>query len=169
MNIYRESIHSMQVDIHVGRGAIHASRKLPKSEAQAGAEAAREEAERSRRKPGEPLNYALPMTLAWAARLPPELRPHELIRVYARIANHLALGWDDTEATHAVFRHLVSSPRANRRGFPQQIRAEILALQWHYVQRFPYMTSEREHFRSRLAAWRGPRGSVQESVGAAQA
>ena len=151
MNIYRESNRRVPVGIFVGFDVASESRKSAKSEVQSRIDAARDEAERRKRKPCQPLNVPLPRTFAWAATLPPDVRPHALIRSYPRITNNLALGWDDVDATHAYFGHLVKSTRTGRRGFPEQMMSEILALYWHYVNRFPYMASETERSRSRLA------------------
>jgi hypothetical protein len=138
MSIYRKSINGIFSDIHVHpakapREAPYKS--APKlSEAQLHAERAREEAAKSRRKRGEPLNVPLPRTLAWATRLPLDIQPHELIRLYARIANQLAGGWDEPDATRTYFEQLLISERKNRKGFPEQVESELLALRRHYME-----------------------------------
>jgi hypothetical protein len=105
---------------------------LPKSEAELRAEQSREEVGKSKRGRGEPLNTPLPRTLAWAAQLPPNIQPHELIRLYARIANQLAGDWDEPDATRAYFKRLLVSQRGNRRGFPKQVESELAGLLLHY-------------------------------------
>ena len=94
--------------------------------------AAREEVEKLKRK-GEPTNLALPRTKEWAANLPPDVQPHELIRTFGRVANLLAASWNDSEATVACFYHLLSDTRANRKGFPPKVKTELLTLQSYFV------------------------------------
>ncbi len=136
MSIYRKGLDNVYADVHATRfGALGEPSKpatQAKAVARSPAEAAREAAERSKRKRGEPLNVPLPRTLAWAATLAPDVQPHELIRLYARIANHLALGWEDTHATLAYFEQLLVTNRANRNGFPKQVESELVALRLHY-------------------------------------
>ena len=81
------------------------------------AEAAREQAEKRKRSAGEPLSVLLPETVAWAAQLPSDIPPHELMRSFARIANRLAGGWNEPDATLACFQQLLMTQRPRRKGF----------------------------------------------------
>jgi hypothetical protein len=107
--------------------------KSAKSEAQLRADAARNEAEKSKRSKAEPINIALPRTLDWALKLPREVQPQELIRLFGRIANNLAANWSDPEVTVAYFSDLLVDTRGCRRGFPPQVVNELLTLQAYYA------------------------------------
>jgi hypothetical protein len=137
MSIYRKGLDNVFNEVNAE--PIRALRESAKPaaratvEAQSSAEAAREQAEKSKRKKGEPLNVPLPRTLAWAADLPPDIQPHELIRSYARIVNHLALGWEDPDATRSHFDELLVGKRANRKGFPKQVETELIALRRYFA------------------------------------
>jgi hypothetical protein len=97
----------------------------------------REQAERAKRSKGEPANIPLPMTRAWFERLPADVRPHELLRSFGRIANLLAASWNEPEATNRYFDHLLVDRRGSRKGFPTEVMREIFALRAHYVQQHP--------------------------------
>ena len=107
--------------------------KSAKSEAQLRADAARNEAEKSKRSKAEPINIALPRTLEWAFNLPREVQPQELIRSFGRVANNLAANWGDQDATVAYFSDLLVDTRGCRRGFPPQVVNELLGLQAYYA------------------------------------
>jgi hypothetical protein len=100
-----------------------------KSQAQLRASEAVNEAERSKRSKATPNNVALPRTVVWAAKLPGDVQPQELIRSFGRIANLLAANWDDAQATAACFNQLLTHSRGYRRGFPPKVVTELLALQ----------------------------------------
>ena len=110
-----------------------APRPAEKSEAQLLAAAARNEAEKSSRGKATPTNVALPRTLAWAAKLPPNVQPKELLRSFGRIANLLAANWDDAAATTACFHRLLVDSRGCRSGFPPNVTSELLALQSYFA------------------------------------
>lgn len=104
-----------------------------KSEAQLRADAARNEAEKSKRSKAEPTNVALPRTLEWAFNLPRDVQPQELLRSFGRVANLLAANWADADATVACFSQLLVDTRGCRRGFPQEVVKELLTLQTYYA------------------------------------
>ena len=104
----------------------------PRYKADSTPEAERKAAERSKRGKAEPTNIALPRTLAWAATLPADVQPTALIRLYGRIANVLALDWNDPLAITADFDQLLIERRENRKGFPPIIVTELRALARHY-------------------------------------
>ncbi len=132
MSTYRKSSDKGPTDIHVDFGVTHAQWESTSSDALLRAGAVREEGERSKRSKGEPSNAVLSRTAAWAAGLPPEIQPHELLRLFARVANQLAADWTEPDATRAYFRELLTSRRATRAGFPEQVESELLALSRYY-------------------------------------
>lgn len=107
-------------------------RPAEKTEVERMRDAAHEEAERNKRSRGSPSNTALPRTLTWAASLPPDVRPYELLRQYGRIANLLAASWNDADATYAYLDELLVDHRGNRKGFPPEVMQELLGLRTHY-------------------------------------
>ena len=126
MSIYRKPDHEETPDHDVRfTGA-------PRSKAESMLEAEREAAEQRKRSKAEPTNIALPRTLAWAATLPPDVQPTALIRLYGRIANVLALDWNDPLAVAADFDQLLMERRGKRKGFPPIIVTELRALARHY-------------------------------------
>ena len=141
MSIYRNVSNILFNDIYIHPS--HAARERtkptapPMSDAELHVQREREEAERSKRKQGEPLNVPLPRTRAWFAKLPHCCQPHELMRLYARIANHFAVGWDDPDGTRVYLDQLLMSYRPNRQGFPEQVQSELLALRRHYIELHP--------------------------------
>lgn len=64
----------------------------------------------------------------WIDALPPEARPRDLPRSYARVANRIALCWPDKALCAVLFESLLVDKRAGRRGFPPQIKAELVRL-----------------------------------------
>jgi hypothetical protein len=77
---------------------------------------------------GMPANTLLARTREWAARLPAEVRPMAVLRDYARIANLIALAWDDSIAFNSYMHSLLTDTRGNRRGFPADVRKELSVL-----------------------------------------
>jgi len=65
---------------------------------------------------------------AWMKNLPPRLRPLELCRTYPRVANRIALCWDELPLIEAVFNELLVDRRGGRIGFPVPVAAELLRL-----------------------------------------
>jgi len=65
---------------------------------------------------------------AWMKGLPPRLRPLELCRTYPRVANRIALCWDELPLVEAVFSELLVDQRGGRIGFPVPVAAELLRL-----------------------------------------
>ncbi len=74
-----------------------------------------------------------PVELSFAARqwlkaIPTALQPLELCRAYPRVANRIALCWDDTGLAGTVFNELLVDSRGGREGFPSAVAAELLRL-----------------------------------------
>jgi hypothetical protein len=83
--------------------------------------------EQRRRKPG-PVDRALAgFTIDWLLSLPVALRPSALCDLYPRAANAIARVPDGAER-FAVLNDLLSDNRGNRRGFPEVVRKELVAL-----------------------------------------
>jgi hypothetical protein len=81
------------------------------------------------RSPGNTRDKSLStLAQAWRERLPAALRPSALCEHYPRIANRLALCWDDATLTRKVFEDLLADRRGNRRGYPAEVRRELLTL-----------------------------------------
>jgi hypothetical protein len=68
------------------------------------------------------------LAAAWRDRFTHDVRPVTLCGRYPRIANRLALCWDDRALTDKVFHDLLVDRRGNRRGFPPDVQRELLAL-----------------------------------------
>ncbi len=64
----------------------------------------------------------------WFENLHAPLQPHNLARLYPRIANRLAQCWLDPKLRDLVFADLLDSRRRGRKGFPPAVHAELKAL-----------------------------------------
>lgn len=90
-----------------------------------------------------PLDQLLPATSEWARRLPEAIRPVHLVRLYPRVANRLAFAWQDRRATEDVFDDVLIDRRGGRRGFPPDVRADLLQLRAHMNGGHTLVTRER--------------------------
>lgn len=68
----------------------------------------------------------------WMLSLPAELRPIELLRRYARVANQLAAHWHDPAECTRQLEELVLDRRGGRQGFPPAVAAELQRLQEYW-------------------------------------
>lgn len=68
------------------------------------------------------------MASAWLAGLPQSARPGHLADAFPRIINRIALCWRDTALTDRVLDGLLGDERGGRKGFPSEIRIELLRL-----------------------------------------
>ena len=66
--------------------------------------------------------------LDWLMQLPAALRPQRLCAGYPRVANRLAAAWPDRRAAAVALDELLRDRRGGRRGFPEAMRAELVAL-----------------------------------------
>lgn len=81
------------------------------------------------------MNYMLPKSLDWLATLPQEVRPRALERQYPRIANLIALQWNNAAACRAYFDDLLTDHRGTRKGFPADVYRDLTVLRnYHYNQ-----------------------------------
>ena len=79
-----------------------------------------------------PLNKVLPQSQRWADELPDEVRPVHLLEQFPRIVNVIALEWNRPTTIGKQFDDLLHDRRGTRRGFPAEVRKELLALRDHY-------------------------------------
>lgn len=84
-----------------------------------------------------PYERLLAATVTWCSALPSELQPHVLCATYPRIANGLASGWRDCDATLRYFDQLLTDHRGGRRGFPADVLQELHALKAFYETQHP--------------------------------
>jgi hypothetical protein len=75
-----------------------------------------------------PAETLLSQTKRWFDALPEAVRPNLLLTQFPRIANALASAWPYQRECLRTFRELMVDSRGNRRGFPQEIKRELLAL-----------------------------------------
>ncbi len=76
-----------------------------------------------------PAKMPLRRTLTWVAALPPDVQPTALVGHFARIANLIAATWGDRKTFDAYMESLLTDKRGNRKGFPPEVLAELMALQ----------------------------------------
>src|SRR6266567_8178644 len=79
-----------------------------------------------------PYEKLLATTLTWCDALPRTLRPQVLCSRFPRIANGLASGWRDRDATMRYFDELLTDTRGDRRGFAANVLQELHALKAFY-------------------------------------
>ena len=84
------------------------------------------------RDPGRQEQTLKPHTLEWAERLPAGMRPNELMQRYPRVANRLALCWNDAALTNRLLEDLLVDRRGGRQGFPPLVRSELIRIRVDY-------------------------------------
>lgn len=76
-----------------------------------------------------PCDQALsPLATAWCNSLHPRHRPTQLCALFPRLANRLALCWDDAALASRVLDDLVLDKRRHRAGFPPEVSQELIRL-----------------------------------------
>ena len=75
-----------------------------------------------------PVDRLLPIAGRWSDALPADVRPQALIGLFPRVANLLALQWNDLGAVLAYFDELLVDRRGHRQGFPPPVLDELLHL-----------------------------------------
>lgn len=83
----------------------------------------------------QPLNQPLPATWRWIAELPPQVRPLSVVDRFPRIANILARTCLDGADFAAYMDSLLQDRRGDRRGFPNDVRSELVILGNYYAYR----------------------------------
>jgi len=77
-----------------------------------------------------------PLAMEWQRRIESHLRVAHLCDAYPRIANRLALCWEDTHlASLALDTYLVDRRDGKRKGFPPAVAAELLHLREYLATR----------------------------------
>ena len=79
-----------------------------------------------------PNETLLPTTVRWAARLPIDVRPIQLMKQFARVANRVAATWHDAVAFYACIGDLLIDRRGGRRGFPPEVSRELFLLRDYF-------------------------------------
>jgi len=79
-----------------------------------------------------PAAEPLPVTFKWLAQLPPDVRPFHLLRQFPRVANAMATSWSYRENCRTVLYDLLIDKRGNRKGFPDDVLRELLALRRYF-------------------------------------
>ncbi|HTS21171.1 MAG TPA: hypothetical protein VMN79_05100 [Casimicrobiaceae bacterium] len=84
-----------------------------------------------------PYDQLLASTAAWSSSLPVAARPAQVCARYPRIANALASGWRDVDATLEYFDQLLTDRRGGRKGFPASVLEELHLLKTFYESLHP--------------------------------
>lgn len=84
-----------------------------------------------------PLNTLLPATNRWLECLAPDVRPKALATQFPRIANRLAAEWANPDGCRSYLYELLTDTRGGRKGFPQDVLADLLALRKLYSDMHP--------------------------------
>lgn len=74
----------------------------------------------------------LPVTYRWIARLPPDVRPFNLLRQFPHIANTLATTWSDRQACRAVLYDMRVDGAQQQNAFPDEVARELVTLRAHF-------------------------------------
>jgi len=82
-----------------------------------------------------PADYLLPMGERWLRGLPRDVLPASLVLNYPRIANLIAMQWDDRRACALYFEELLTDRRGGRRGFPQNVERDLARLRNYWYSR----------------------------------
>jgi len=128
MSIYRKFEREPSSDVHAKPVKIEAAKPVVP------------EAPRRR---GNPADEPLPLTVTWAAKLPPDVRPMVTLRTFGRIGNALAASWTDPAAFLRYIDELFVDRRGNRQGFPPEVMEELFALRAYFEELHP---SERKRW-----------------------
>ena len=86
----------------------------------------------SRQRKTAPFNQLLPFTSLWAEDLPPQVRPMALMATFPRVANLVAANWKEPVAFRIYMQSLLADSRRGRRGFPSEIKEELVKLRMFY-------------------------------------
>ena len=83
----------------------------------------------SKRRPPLPTDHAMGgRAVDWILSLPSDIRPLHLADKVPRIANELAEHWPDADRAAAFVNDLLVDRRGGRRGFPPEIKRELVVL-----------------------------------------
>lgn len=76
----------------------------------------------------KPYERLLATTVSWYETLPAPVRPLALCERFPRIANGIATGWRDRDATLRYLDELLTDRRGGRKGFPAVVLEELHSL-----------------------------------------
>jgi hypothetical protein len=85
-----------------------------------------------KRRVAQPANGLLRPTVNWVSALPADTRPNALLAKYPRIANLIAVLWQDRNSLLRYMDDLLVDKRGHRQGFPLEVLRELLALRAYY-------------------------------------
>jgi len=91
----------------------------------------------TKRRASDPANGLLKATVTWASALPPEIQPKALLAKYPRIANLVAVLWQDPNSLRRYVDDLLVDTRGTRQGFPLDVLREIFRLRAYYDETQP--------------------------------
>src|SRR4051812_29773373 len=87
------------------------------------------------RRPAGTLEHELhERTIRWLATLPRRVRPLATGSKFPRVVNRICDLWSQCEYTRLYLQSLLIERRADRRGFPPEIRQELETLQQYYFE-----------------------------------
>jgi len=89
------------------------------------------------RRAKEPANGLLRPTANWAGGLPRDVVPHALLSKFPRIANLVAVLWQDPSSLCRYLDDLLVDKRGGRQGFPLDVLRELFALRTYYDELHP--------------------------------
>ena len=69
-----------------------------------------------------------PLAKAWCESLHQQHQPTQLCALFPRVANRLALCWNDSALASRILDDLVVDKRRNRAGFPPEVSQELIQL-----------------------------------------
>ena len=118
MSIYRKLNRLPPDDLH------HFERRPASSNANANADVT----DWLPKRKAKPYERLLSPTVLWYETLPAPVRPLALCERFPRIANGLATGWRDRDATMRCLDELLTDRRGGRRGFPAVVLQELHSL-----------------------------------------
>ena len=94
------------------------------------------------RRKAQPANVLLPGTRRWLESLPVASRPLTLAAQFPRLANLIALNWDNPRDCAGFIYSLLNDHRGGRRGFPREVMEDILRLRVCYANLHPIVDWE---------------------------
>jgi len=132
MSIYRRTDRVPLNDV-----AFSAEPSTPVAQSSVGVVQSQNDEDWTKKRSCEPVNGLLRPTINWASSLPPDVVPNALLAKFPRIANLLAVLWDDPNSARRYLDDLLVDKRGNRQGFPLDILRELLAMRAHYEDLHP--------------------------------
>jgi hypothetical protein len=94
------------------------------------------------RRKAQPADVLLPATRHWLDSLPVESRPLALAKQFPRLANLIAVNWNNPRDCCAFIYALLHDQRGGRRGFPREVMEDIITLRMYYTRLHPIVDWE---------------------------